>query len=178
MNIKYAILGFLSWHPFTGYELKKMFMDSPYFYWSGNNNQIYRTLVLLLNEGLATKEVQYQENYPARKLYSITEDGKSELRRWIISAPELPQIRNSFLSQLAWADQLQSEELHNLLNEYEHEIEMQLVMRQEKERRGNDEPARSVREKLIWKLIADNWIESYKSELKWIKRLGKELGNL
>ena len=27
MVIKYAILGFISWRPYTGYELKKIFAD-------------------------------------------------------------------------------------------------------------------------------------------------------
>ncbi|RPI32756.1 MAG: DUF4180 domain-containing protein, partial [Chloroflexota bacterium] len=42
MDIKFAILGYLSWRPFSGYDLKKLFADSAAFYWSGNNNQIYR----------------------------------------------------------------------------------------------------------------------------------------
>ena len=40
MAIRYAILGLLSWRPFTGYDLKKMIGDSVFLYWSGNNNQI------------------------------------------------------------------------------------------------------------------------------------------
>ena len=44
MTLEYAILGLLSWKPFSGYDLKKIFSDSPIYYWSGNNNQIYRTL--------------------------------------------------------------------------------------------------------------------------------------
>ena len=40
MTIKYAMLGFLSWRPLAGYDIKKLMVDSPVLYWSGNNNQI------------------------------------------------------------------------------------------------------------------------------------------
>jgi hypothetical protein len=33
MSIKYAILGFLSWQPYTGYELKKLFAESDTLSW-------------------------------------------------------------------------------------------------------------------------------------------------
>ena len=69
MSIKHAILGFLSWSPLTGYDLKKRFMGSTTLYWSGNNNQIYRSLVDLHQNGFVTKEVQQQEKLPARKIY-------------------------------------------------------------------------------------------------------------
>jgi hypothetical protein len=42
MSIKHAILGFLSWQPSTGYELKKLFAESDTLSWSGNNNQRWK----------------------------------------------------------------------------------------------------------------------------------------
>ncbi|MFZ3110044.1 MAG: hypothetical protein WA234_05080 [Rectinemataceae bacterium] len=45
MSIRYAILGFLSWKPFAGYDLKKLLSNSLSFHWSGNNNQVYGTLL-------------------------------------------------------------------------------------------------------------------------------------
>jgi DNA-binding PadR family transcriptional regulator len=57
VSIKYAILGLLSSKPSTGYEMKKVFEESSVMYWSGNNNQIYKSLVELLNEGLVTSEI-------------------------------------------------------------------------------------------------------------------------
>ena len=175
MNIKYAILGFLSWRPFTGYDIKKVFTESEFIYWSGNNNQIYRTLMQLHREELVTNEVQYQENYPPRKVYTITDKGLDELREWVLSSPELPQIRNTFLIQLAWADQLESSELDSLLEKYEYEIQMQLLMRQERERRGSANPARTPREAYLWDMIFQNWIITYENELAWVRKLRSEL---
>ncbi|MBN2533337.1 MAG: PadR family transcriptional regulator [Spirochaetales bacterium] len=176
MNIKYTILGFLSWRPLTGYDLKKLFIDTIFIYWSGNNNQIYRTLVQLHHEKLVTNEVQHQENGPTRKIYTITEKGLSELRIWVQSTPELPQLRNSFLIQLAWADQLGPEELDTLLKKYEDEIHVQSLMYHEHKKRNLVNPARTKRETYLWSMISDNVIASYEHELAWIRTLRKELG--
>ena len=175
MDIKYAILGFLSWQSLTGYDLKKLFVGSRFLYWSGNNNQIYRTLVELHRDGLVTSEVQPQENYPARKVYTISEKGQSELREWVLSSPELPQLRNRFLVQLAWADQLKSEELEELLAKYEYEVQMLLMMCEEEDRRGKQEPARTSREAYLWEMISENSMTFFERELAWVRRLREGL---
>jgi DNA-binding PadR family transcriptional regulator len=176
MTIKYAILGFLSWRSYSGYDLKKMFVDSVFIYWSGNNNQIYRTLVQLHQEGLVTSEVEHQESGPSRKIYTVTDKGLSELKEWVLSSPELPQLRNSFLIQLAWADQLEPGELDTLLEKYEYEVQMQSLMYREHKRRNRINPARTRRENYLWEMISDNCIGFYENELAWVRKLRKELG--
>jgi PadR family transcriptional regulator AphA len=175
MTIKYAILGFLSWQPATGYDLKKLFEDSGTFHWSGNNNQIYKALVELHNDALVTLEVQQQEDRPPRKIYTITEKGRAALKRWVLSEPELPQIRNTFLVQLAWADQLTSAELDELAARYEEEVHTQLRMFRLQKQRNKVSPQRTPREEFLWSMIADNWISLYENELNWIRRLRHEL---
>jgi DNA-binding PadR family transcriptional regulator len=175
MAIQYAILGFLSWQPLTGYDLKKMFTSLTAFYWSGNNNQIYKSLVQLLKQGLVTNEVQYQENSPPKKIYTITGQGLAALREWVLSTPQLPELRNTFLIQLAWADQLKHGELETLLEKYETEVAQQLLMEQEKIRRGNITPQRNPRETYLWEMISANIISSYENELSWVRKVRKEL---
>lgn len=67
MSINFAILGILSSKSLTGYELKKIIQESPFMYWSGNNNQIYKALAEMLATGLVTNEVQQQEGSPSKK---------------------------------------------------------------------------------------------------------------
>lgn len=119
MSIKYALLGFLSWKALTGYELKRLFAESATLSWSGNSNQIYTPLVELHKEGLVSVEVQPQETRPPRKIYTITEKGARELKAWVLSTPQAPLQKHIFLLQLAWADQLTSEEVDALLHAYE-----------------------------------------------------------
>lgn len=176
MSIKLAILGILSWKPATGYDLKKVIEDSSAMYWSGNNNQIYRSLVQLLEEGLVTNEVHHQTSSPSKKIYTITEEGLAELKDWVLAAPELPEFKKSFLTQLAWADLLTPEELNSLLTRYEEEIRMHIVLLQEKKRRGPIAPNRTPRESYIWEMIDDNIRSSYQHELQWVQNIQKELG--
>jgi PadR family transcriptional regulator, regulatory protein AphA len=175
MDIKYALLGFLSWKPATGYELKKLITEAIGFEWSGNNNQIYTSLVQLHRENLATIELQPQEHYPTRKMYSITEAGRQSLKEWILSNPEPPAYRKSFLVQLAWADQLGNGELEDLLEKYQRELEVQILMLKERIRRGTVNPARTHREKYLWEKISENYLQSYDSELKWVKEIRHEI---
>ncbi|HYE67160.1 MAG TPA: PadR family transcriptional regulator, partial [Anaerovoracaceae bacterium] len=93
MTIQSAILGLLSWRPSSGYELKKVFENSPYLYWSGNNNQIYKSLLQLQKDGLITYETIHQDGAPSKKIYSVTETGMAELKDWIISTSESPEFK-------------------------------------------------------------------------------------
>lgn len=175
MAIKYAILGLLSWKPFSGYELRKFFSESVALYWSGNSNQVYPTLVSLHKEGLVEAETRQQGNYPPSKVYHLTPAGQTVLKSWVVSDPAVPQTRNAFLTQLAWADLLDEEGLTSLLDRYEHEVQMKLVMQQELIRRGGDSPARTPRETLLWDMIAEHDCALYEAELSWLARLRKGL---
>ena len=178
MSIKFAILGFLSWKPMTGYDIKKIFADSEILYWSGNNNQIYRTLVKLHEEDLVTREIEYQEDLPPRKVYTITAAGQNQLREWILSTPELPQLKNPFLIQLAWSDQLDDEALETLLDVYEKEVYVKFLMLKEQNNREQNLPARTQREILLWESINANLLSFYEHELNWVRGLRQALSDL
>ena len=63
MSIKYAILGLVKLATYVGLRPKKDHRRIMTFYWSGNNNQIYNSLVSLHTEGLVDIEEQHgQEN--------------------------------------------------------------------------------------------------------------------
>lgn len=175
MSIKYAILGILSCNPLTGYDLKKIIQDSPFMHWSGNNNQIYKSLTELLDEGLVTNEVHHQESSPSKKIYTITQEGLDELKAWVQVSPELPEMKKTFLVQLAWADLLNQDELRTLLTSYEHEIKMQIAYQHGLKRRGTFSPGRTIREKYLWDMIHQNIISSYENELEWLKKLSSEI---
>jgi PadR family transcriptional regulator AphA len=173
--IRYAILGLLSWQPLSGYDLKKIISQSEVFYWSGNNNQIYTALIRLHAAGLVTRQVQLQESLPAKKVYSITPAGRAELRSWLLSTAELPEVHNSFLIKLAWADALTAEELDALLGRYEAEIDLKLRMLREKSSRPALAPDRTPREVYLWEQISKNMLATYRNELDWVRQMRQEL---
>lgn len=173
--IEFAILGLLSWRSLSGYDIKKMFTDSATMYWSGNNNQIYRTLTQLHQDGFVSREIYPQENLPARKIYVITPSGQQHLRAWVLSDPITPRLRNSFLIQLAWADQLSSSELEDLLNRYQQELEIQRLMVKTEGERKPVFPNRTKREVLLWEMVTENWIRYYCHELEWLEEVRQRL---
>jgi len=177
MSINHAILGILSFKSLTGYDLKKIIQESPFMYWSGNNNQIYKSLVELHNQGYVTNEVRHQESSPSKKIYTITTEGLSELKQWVSSSPESPEFKKKFLIQLAWAEQLNYDELNKLLSEYENEIRMQIILHEEKKRRKAFTPDRTRRESFLWDMIFDNIISSYQNELDWVQKVRSGLSN-
>ncbi len=187
MSIEYAILGLLSVNSLSGYDIKKMFEGSAALYWSGNNNQIYKTLIKLYEQGWVSRETQIQDANPTRKIYSITEKGLEELRCWVSNTPEIPQIKNSFLIQLAWADLLTASELDNLLERYESELRTQIAMLNLQKQQKNVSPsgiprdayinvlsARTPREIFLWNMILENWLSYYQAELNWVCKLRTE----
>lgn len=175
MSIKFAILGILSWKISTGYELKKIFEESSILYWSGNNNQIYKALSQMLDEELVRSEVVHQDSSPSKKIYTITEEGLKELREWVMSSPETPEIKKTFLVQLAWSNMLSDQELNDLLKRYENELKNQLMMEKEKIRRALQSPNRSSRESFVWDMISENIISTYNNELNWVRETHQRL---
>ncbi len=168
MDLRATILGLLDWKPSSGYDLKQIISDSEIFYWSGNNNQIYKSLLELQREGLVTHQLQLQENLPAKKIYSITEKGSSALSQSLLEAPEAPELHKNFLIQLAWAESLSDEEVLALLEKYEAEIDNRLRMVQGRAARPGSSPGRSKRESYLWKRIYDNLRAAFQTELDWV----------
>lgn len=176
MDLRSAILGLLSWKPSSGYDLKRVISDSDVFYWSGNNNQIYKSLIELQKEGMVTYQVQLQKSLPAKKIYSITEKGMSTLYQSLLAAPQAPELHKSFLVQLAWAECLSDEEILTLLKKYEAEIANRLRMYQGQAARSGSSPNRSKREQYLWKRIAENFIDMYQAELDWVHQTQEAFG--
>ena len=176
MSIRHAILGFLSWKPHTGYELKKIFADALSFHWSGNNNQIYGSLIELHKSEAVTIEVLQQEKLPARKVYTITDKGRAELREWARSEPELPLQRSMALTQLAWAECLSGAELDGLLAAYARKLGDQLLLYRETLARDRAAPRRSRREDFIWRSLDEHAVSFYEWELAWVESLRLALG--
>ncbi len=175
MSIQLAILGLLNENPLTGYDLKKVFADSDLFYWSGSSNQIYHALVELHQGKLVTQTIEHQDNGPSRKVYHITDAGRKALREWVLSAPDLPQIKHPFLIQLAWGDQVETAELDDLLTRYEDEVRVKLLMLREQAQRRKLTSANAPRGVFLRERIATYWIAFHEQELTWIRTLRADL---
>ena len=95
--LKHGILGLLNYGSMTGYDITRIFHDSLSYFWTAQTSQIYRELKTLKGNGWATDETAVQTGKPDKKLFSITESGKEELNRWLISDSFEPVTRNPLL---------------------------------------------------------------------------------
>jgi len=171
-TIHYAILGLLSEKPMTGYDLKKKMQDSLYMYWSGNNNQIYKALLQLSSNDFLKSEILHQDGAPSKKICFITDKGRAELQEWIYSTqPEVPEFRKHFLIQMAFAAKLEPTQIEELLLKYKYELNSQLIIQQEKQRRIKDTKNHTKQEKFIENMIFDNIFKFFKSELEWTQKV-------
>jgi len=75
--------------PLSGYDLAKEFNNSVGFFWKTTHQQIYRELARLESEGMLTSEVIRQSERPDKKIYRITDYGRSHLVEWI-AQPSVP----------------------------------------------------------------------------------------
>lgn len=147
-------------------------------HWSGNNNQIYKSLTELHDKGLVTNEVKHQESSPTKKIYTITSDGSAALKEWILSPVEPSEIKKPFLVQLAFSKQLNTNELNELIDRYESQVKMQLLMLQTNKQDSNFLSDRTVLETKIWSFINDNIRRTHENELGWIQNLRRAITNI
>lgn len=96
---QYALLGALSIHPMSGYEIKKMLAESTNYFWSESNGQIYPTLAKLAKNKLVTIEKQ-MIGAKIKKIYTITKAGQLKLREWLMQDFEYYPPREELLLKL------------------------------------------------------------------------------
>ena len=172
MTINYTILGLLESGDRSGYDLKKVMQELDFLPWSGNNNQIYKALVFLLEEGLVENRTAHRDDGPSKKIYSITQLGKETLHSWAKETqPQLPEYKKLFLAQLAFAES----EAVELLETYEILLKEQLAYHEEKLKRQFGFPNRNDRESYIWQMLYQNLLDSYQCELTWADKMKKGL---
>ncbi|MEC0371334.1 PadR family transcriptional regulator [Paenibacillus chibensis] len=147
MSLKYGILGFLSKWEATGYDLKKEFDDFMSIFWHSHLSQIYPELGRLEQEGCIASRTLPQSGKPDKKMYSITEKGQQELMNWLLSPPETPKLKDSFLMQVSFMDNLPFEEVIFQLKAYQKEREQRLA----KMKRILHERWDSIRERNVMK---------------------------
>lgn len=178
MSLNHVILGVLNREPMSGYQIKKIIQNTPFMYWSGNNNQIYKALAELLNEGFVINEVQHQDGLPSKKIYTITDAGIKELKSWLLAVTHEPVFKKQILIKLALADQLKRDELENMLDAYADVIKMQAVLSEKELDKCYFLKQGLSGQVLFLNLIRENVLSFYSNELEWIQKVKEFIAEL
>jgi DNA-binding PadR family transcriptional regulator len=179
MSLEYAILGFLNYQPYTGYDLKKIFDTSVRHFWQADQSQIYRTLSRLTEHGYVEMEKVPQEDRPDRKVYHITQAGRAELFRWLSSPPPLDGPRSSPLVQVFFAGQLSDKEV---LDKFEGFASIMRMVLAQYEQIPNmigpyQREINSPRENFFWMLTLENGIYNMRANLEWAESVIERVKN-
>jgi len=169
MSLEFAVLGFLNYHPYTGYDLKKIFDNSVQHFWHADQSQIYRTLARLTEQGKVKMEKIPQEDRPDRKVYTITEAGRLEFLKWLASPPAMEGPHSSPLVQVFFTGSLSDEAalvkfegfagmMRAILAQYE-QIPAQIIPYQQE--------ISSPREHFFWMLTLENGMANMRANLEW-----------
>ena len=116
---KYVILGLLAHNPQTGYTIKKAIEYEYRHFWQESYGQIYPTLKRLADEGLAVSSGASEESDGrAQKIFSITDAGTAELRKWLSEPPEIEKIRYELLLKVSFASNTDPEVIIGHLDDF------------------------------------------------------------
>ncbi len=100
------MLGFLTWKPMSGYDIKSFVEQSVSNFWSESYGQIYPTLKALVDEGLVTKKATVPRGERRRQVYSITPEGRATFGEWLKDPVDPAPQRNGLLLKLFFARQV------------------------------------------------------------------------
>jgi len=128
MSLRYAILGFLTIRPFSGYDIKRYFDNSVRHFWSADQAAIYRTLADLETDHLVGHERVEQQTRPDRKLYHITPAGVAELDAWLVLPAASVVRREPLLLKLFFTNRLGGEGLGAVVDSELGAVEAQLAV--------------------------------------------------
>ena len=104
MSIKYAVLGLIAEEPRHGYAVRAAFEQRLGDFWELNYGQVYQVLTALEGEGLITGADERIGRRPVRRIYSITAQGRDQLRRWLLRpASRRRPFRDEFYVRLLFA---------------------------------------------------------------------------
>lgn len=122
MSLKHGLLGLLNYGSMTGYELDKAFKASLSFFWQAKTSQIYRELDAMEGNGWLSSQRVIQSEKPNKRVYTITEDGKEELFKWL-SLPETDisnamSVKSAFLMRVFFAGEMSKEKSLEMLRTY------------------------------------------------------------
>ncbi|MCI3244067.1 MULTISPECIES: PadR family transcriptional regulator [Streptomyces] len=108
MSLTHALLGLLAVEPASGYDLTKEFeQDLGRYAWQAGHTSVYPELVRMAERGL----VEVTEEGPRRRrTYSVTSQGREELRKWLLEPWGQGVVRNEQVLRMFLLEALEPEE--------------------------------------------------------------------
>lgn len=162
---QYAILGALSIHPMSGYEMKKMMAGSTNYFWTESNGQLYPTLAKLAEAKLVVVEKQMAGAKP-RKIYSLTQTGKKKLQQWLTEDVEYYPQRNELLLKLFYGQNITPKISINHLEKHREKCEAALTIYHDIEKKL-EETVKKKKHAVYFLVTVKAGVKHAQAELEW-----------
>ncbi len=118
MNSQDVILGLLMHHSLSGYDIKHKMETILSYFNNASFGTIYPTLSKMEKDGLITKESVIQEGRPNKNLYSITEEGKLQFKKYMYSPVEDNEFKSDAMTRLFFGEFVEADIMVGVLEEY------------------------------------------------------------
>lgn len=119
MNVRTVCLSILYEGDATGYEIRRLCVEGDCSYFvEASFGSIYPALAKLEDDGLVSSHVEQQDGKPSKKVYSITEAGRSAFVQALHEPLGEEVFRSPFLLFARWAHLLPADLVETRLNEF------------------------------------------------------------
>lgn len=175
MSVRHAVLGLLTQEPGHTYDLKRRFNERIGSFWDINMGQLYQTVDRLEQEGLVRSMGLVEEQGRSKRVYHVTESGRSELEHWIPTrSMRARPLRDDLLVKLAITDLQYADSLLELVHRQQ-ELFMERVRTFSVRKRELEEAAEGKWEHEVQILLATAALRNAESELRWLNDVEEKL---
>lgn len=116
MNVRTLCLGILSFSQMTGYDIRKLAAEGNFSHFcEANYGSIYPALSQLTKDGFVVFTDEVIDGKPPRKIYSITDKGRSYLFNTLNKQPGPDRFKSEFLFYSLFQDKMSPEDFRKLL---------------------------------------------------------------
>ena len=116
MNVRTLCLGILSFRQMTGYDIRKLAAEGNFSHFcEANYGSIYPALSQLTKDGFVVFTDEVIDGKPPRKIYSITDEGRSYLFNTLNKQPGPDRFKSEFLFYSLFQDKMSPEDFRKLL---------------------------------------------------------------
>ena len=117
MDVRTICLGILTRGEATGYEIKKLFEEGGYQHFvEASFGSIYPALNQLTRDGLVDVRAEAQEKRPDRKVYSITQAGRSQFLAALLKPLPEDRHRSPFVFAMLFSHLLPPQRVSEMLD--------------------------------------------------------------
>ena len=159
--MRYPVLALLAAGHSHGYDIKQAIDQRFGVVWPTINvGQVYTTLSRLERDGLVVSHEVKQSDRPNKKVYELTEAGRSELEKWVSGSTSSPRLRDEFFMKLVLAQVAEVAEPAELIERQRNKYLQTL--------RDLDQAATGDGSDGVAQLLVEGAVLHLQADLKWL----------